>query len=88
MRCNNHASLNSSIAPGGTLTVEPITASGNNLSRNVRRRLSSNVAGATASGNGGLGHSMGYFSSLVDFLNLNTRTLMQRPFREIETDYL
>jgi hypothetical protein len=45
------------------------------------------VAGATASGNGGLGRSMGDFSSLVDLLNMNTQTLMQRPFREIETDY-
>jgi hypothetical protein len=67
--------------------VEPITASGNNLSRNVRRRVSSNVARATASGNGGLGHSMGDFLSLIDLLNMNTRTLIQRPFREIKTDY-
>jgi hypothetical protein len=28
VRCNNHASLNSSVVPGGTLMVEPITASG------------------------------------------------------------
>jgi hypothetical protein len=30
---------------------------------------------------------MGDFSSLVDLLNMNTRTLKQRPFREIERDY-
>jgi hypothetical protein len=74
------------VAPGGTLTVKPITASRNNSSRNVCRRIS-NAATATASGNGGLGCSMGDFSSLVDLLNMNTRTLKQRPFREIETDY-
>jgi hypothetical protein len=50
VRCNSHASLNSGVVPGGTLTVEPFTASGINSSRNVRRRVSSNMAGATASG--------------------------------------
>jgi hypothetical protein len=85
VRCNNHASLNSSVAPGGTLTVEPITASGNNSSRNVRRRISC-AATATASGSGGLGHSISDFSSLVDLLNMNTCTLMQRPFHDIELD--
>jgi hypothetical protein len=34
VRCNNHASLNSSVAHGGMVTVEPIMASGNNSSRN------------------------------------------------------
>jgi len=85
-RRNNHASLNSSVAPGGTLTVEPITASGNNSSRNVRRRISC-AATTTTSGSGGLGRSISDFSSLVDLLNMNTRTLMQRPFRDIESDY-
>jgi hypothetical protein len=78
--------LISSVAPGGTLTVEPITASGNNSSRNVRRRISC-AATTTTSGSGGLGRSISDFSSLVDLLNMNTRTLMQRPFRDIESDY-
>jgi hypothetical protein len=86
VRRNNHASLNSSVAPGGTLTIEPITASGNNSSRNVHRRISC-AATATASGTGGLGRSISDFSSLVDLLNMNTHTLMQRPFRDIELDY-
>ena len=85
-RRNNHASLNSSIAPGGTLTVEPITASGNNSSRNVRRRISC-AATTTTSGSGGLRRSISDFSSLVDLFNMNTCTLMQRPFRDIESDY-
>ena len=85
-RRNNHASLNSSIAPGGTLTVDPITASGNNSSRNVRRRIS-RAATTTTSGSGGLRRSVSDFSSLVDLLNMNTRTLKQRPFRDIESDY-
>jgi hypothetical protein len=86
-RRNNHASLNSSIAPGGTLTVEPITASGNNSSRNVHRRISCAATTTTTSGSGGLGRSISDFSSLVDLLNMNTCTLMQRPFRDIELNY-
>jgi hypothetical protein len=35
----------------------------------------------------GLECTMGDFSSLVDHLNMNTCTLMQRPFHKIETDY-
>lgn len=72
VKCNNHASLNSSVAPGGTLTVELMTE--NNSSRNVQRRVS-NVAAALASGNGGLGCIMGDLSSLVNLLNMNTRAL-------------
>jgi hypothetical protein len=86
VRRNNHASLNSSVAPGGMLTVEPITASGKNSSRNVHRTISC-AATTTTSGSGGLGRSISDFSSLVDLLNMNTRTLMQRTFHDIELDY-
>jgi len=77
-RRNNHTSLNSSVAPGGTLTVEPITATATNATRNVRRRTMNAPSSSFTSG---------AFTSLVELLNMNTRSLMQRSIREIDADY-
>jgi hypothetical protein len=35
----------------------------------------------------GAGRSMNDFTSLVELLNMNTRSLMQRSIREIDVDY-
>ena len=35
----------------------------------------------------GAGRSMNDFTSLVELLNMNTRSLMQRSIREIDADY-
>jgi hypothetical protein len=83
-RRNNHTSLNSSVAPGGTLTVEPITATATNATRNVRRRT---MNAPSSSFTSGAGRSMNDFTSLVELLNMNTRSLMQRSIREIDADY-
>jgi hypothetical protein len=51
-RHNNLTSLNSSVAPGGTLTVEPVVDSGTNATRNVRRRTMNAPAGSFTNGTG------------------------------------
>jgi hypothetical protein len=83
-RRNNLTSLNSSVAPGGTLTVEPVVASGTNATRNVRRRTMNAPASSVMNGTG---RSMGNFLPMVELLNMNTRSLMQRSIREMDADY-
>jgi len=83
-RHNNLTSLNSSVAPGGTLTVEPVVDSGTNATRNVRRRTMNAPASSVMNGTG---RSMGNFLPMVELLNMNTRSLMQRSIREMDADY-
>jgi hypothetical protein len=83
-RRNNHTSLNLSVASGGTLTVEPITATATNATRNVRRRTMNAPSSSLTSDAGRL---MNDFTLLVELLNMNTHSLMQWSICEIDADY-
>jgi hypothetical protein len=90
-------SVNSSTAPGGTLTLSAIptatgrnnernaipTAIGSNNERNVRRRVSS----GEQRNNSGSARSVCEVSSLVEMMQQNTRALLRRTFAEVQRDY-
>ena len=66
-------SVNSSVAPGGTMTLSAVpTATGSNNERNVRRRVSNGVQ----SNSSGSAHSVCEVSSLVGMIQQNTRALL------------
>jgi hypothetical protein len=91
------ASVNSSVAPGGTLTLSAIptatarnnernaipTAIGSNNERSVRRRVSS----GERRNNSGSARSVCEVSSLVEMMQQNTRALLRRTFAEVQRDY-
>jgi hypothetical protein len=84
-RNNNIPSINSSVAPGGTLTLIPVsTSTNNNNDRNVRQRVTSIPANNNANGTA---RSLGDLSSLVEMMNHNTRVMLRRPFSEVQRDY-
>jgi hypothetical protein len=77
-------SINSRIAPGGTLTLSAIpTATGSNNERNVRRRVSNGVQNNSS----GSARSVCEVSSLVEMMQQNTRELLRRTFAELQRDY-
>jgi hypothetical protein len=84
-RNNNLPSVNSSVAPGGTLTLMPVSKnSNNNNEQHVRRRVSN----PASVGNGnGAARSFGDISSLMELMNNNTRAILCRPFAEVQRDY-
>jgi hypothetical protein len=84
-RNNNLPSVNSSVAPGGTLTLVPVSTNSNNINeRHVRRRVSN----PASVGNGnGAARSFGDISSLMELMNNNTRAILRRPFAEVQRDY-
>ncbi len=73
-RTNNLLSVNSSAAPGGTLTMIPIsTATNNNNDRNVRCRVSTTPANNSVNG---AACAVGDISSLVELVMQNTRVML------------
>ena len=83
-RTNNHPSGNSSVAPGGTLTLIPVSTANNNNDRNVRRRVSTTPANNNVNG---VARSVGDISALMEMMTQNTRVMLRRPFGEVQRDY-
>ena len=84
-RNNNYPSVSSSVVPGGTLTLVPVsTSTNNNNERHVKRRVSSMNCNNNSSKRN---RSFGDISSLVEVMNQNTRAILRRPFAEVQRDY-
>ena len=74
MRNNNHLLVNSSVVPGGTLTLVPVsTSTNNNNERHVKHRVSSMNCNNNSSKRN---RSFGDISSLVEVMNQNTRAIL------------
>ncbi len=84
-RNNNIPSVNSSVAPGGSLTFVPVSSSTNNNNEHHVRRCVSNPA-SVSNGNGAA-RSIGDISSSVEMMNNNTRAILRCPFAEVQRDY-
>ena len=84
-KSNSIPSVNTSVAPGGTLTLVPVsTSTNNNNERNVRRRVSNTPSSTSLSGPA---HSIGDLSSLVEMIRQNTKVMLRRSFAEVQRDY-
>ncbi len=74
VRNNNAPSINSSVAPGGTLSLIPVsTSTNNNNDRNIQRRVS--TAPANNNVNGAV-RALGDISFLMVIMNCNTRVIL------------
>jgi hypothetical protein len=83
-----HPRANTIVAPGGTVTVVPAaTATGSNVVRNVRPRLTTPSNGSNGNARGVMGTGLGDLPALLDMMNKNTRAMMRRSFIEVNNDY-
>ncbi len=73
-RSSTLPSVNSSVAPGGMLTLIPVlTSTNNNDERNVKCRVTKATLTSTESGGA---RPFGDISSLVEVMNQNTRAIL------------